>query len=334
MRTMELSKFGLENLALVDRPEPQPGEGQVVVRLRAASVNYRDFLITMGFYNPSLKLPLIPVSDGAGEVVAVGKGVTTVKVGDRVTSTFWQSWTDGPASLQKISVSTGSEAPGVLTEFGVFPATAVVKIPAHLDFAEAAALPCAGTTAWRSLTSIGRVKAGDTVLILGTGGVAITALQLAKAMGCKVIMTSSSDEKLAKAKALGADHGINYKNDAEWGKTAFGIAGLGVKAVVETGGAGTLVQSIAALGWDGDIAYVGSLAGMSAEMNLIGLVAKNARLHGLTVGSVAEHEALFHFIAQHQIKPVLDARFPFEKSREAIQAIAAGKHFGKLIIEI
>jgi NADPH:quinone reductase-like Zn-dependent oxidoreductase len=334
MRTMELPKFGLENLSLVKREQPAPGPGQILVRVRAAAVNYRDFLITQGFYNPNLPLPLVPLSDGAGEVAAVGEGVSRFKPGDRVSSVFWQSWQDGPPSLQKISASTGCEAPGMLTEYALLPESAAVAIPGTLSFAEAAALPCAGVTAWRALTVLAGVKAGDTVLVLGTGGVSMLALQFAKALGCKVIVTSSSDEKLERARALGADHGINYRNDPEWGKTAFGLAGLGVQAVIETGGAGTLVQSIGALGWDGHIAYLGSLAGMSAEMNLLGLVAKNAHLHGLTVGSRADHEAMLAFVERHGIKPVVETAWNLEQGADALKAITAGQHFGKLIIGI
>jgi NADPH:quinone reductase-like Zn-dependent oxidoreductase len=333
MQSIELGQFGAEHLKLVERPQPKAGPGQVVVRMRAAAVNYRDFLIAQGYYKQDLPLPLTPLSDGAGEVADVGSGVTGVAVGDRVSSVFFQNWDSGPASLQKISVSTGCEAPGVLAEYAVLPEQAIVPIPADLSFSEAAALPCAGVTAWNAL-SLGKCKPGDTVLILGTGGVALCALQLAKAMGARVIVTSGSDEKLKKATALGADQVVNYKQDPEWGKTAFGMAGLGVNIVVETGGAGTLSQSIGALGWDGHIAYIGSLTGFSAELNLLGMVGKNAHLHGLTVGSRQQHREMLAFVSKHGIRPVLDDKRTLKDGGAAIQAIPAGQHFGKMVVRI
>lgn len=333
MQSIELGQFGADHLKLVQRPQPKAGPGQVVVRMRAAAVNYRDFLIAQGYYNPELPLPLTPLSDGAGEVADVGAGVTGVTVGDRVSSVFFQDWDSGPATLQRISVSTGCEAPGVLSEFALLPATAIVPIPAQLSFSEAAALPCAGVTAWNAL-SLGKCKAGDTVLVLGTGGVALCALQLAKAMGAKVIVTSSSDQKLEEASRLGADHAINYKQDAEWGKTAFGMAGFGVNLVVESGGAATLAQSIGALGWDGHIALVGQLTGFTTELNLLGLVGKNAHLHGLTVGSRQQHRDLLAFVVKHGIKPVLDDKRTIQEGGAAIQSIAAGQHFGKIVVRI
>ncbi|MEO7386689.1 MAG: NAD(P)-dependent alcohol dehydrogenase [Gammaproteobacteria bacterium] len=333
MQRIELDKFGVENLKRVDGPQPKAGPGQVLVRMRAAAVNYRDFLIAQGYYKQDLPLPLIPLSDGAGEVVEVGAGVVSVASGDRVSSVFFQNWDSGPATLPRISVSTGCEAPGVLAELAVLPEQAIVPIPAQMTFSEAAALPCAGVTAWRAL-SLGNCKAGDTVLVLGTGGVALCALQFAKAMGARVIVTSSSDEKLERASILGADHAINYQKDPEWGKTAFGLAGFGVNLIVESGGAGTLSQSIAALGWDGHIAYIGSLTGFSAELNLLGIVGKNAHLHGLTVGSRQDHRDMLAFVSKHGIKPVLDDRRSLKDGADAIQSIATGKHFGKIVVTI
>lgn len=333
MQNIELGQFGVENLKLVERPRPEAGPGQVLVRIRAVSVNYRDFLIAQGYYKQDLPLPLIPLSDGAGEVAGVGPGVTGVAVGDRVSSVFFQAWDSGPASLQKISVSTGCEAPGVFAEYAVLAEQAIVPIPASISFSEAAALPCAGVTAWNAL-SLGKCKPGDTVLVLGTGGVALCALQFAKAMGARVIITSGSDEKLKQATALGADQVVNYKRDPEWGKTVFGMAGLGVNIVVETGGAGTLAQSIDALGWDGHIAYLGSLTGFSAELNLRVIVGKNAHLHGVTVGSRQQHREMLAFVARHAIRPVLDDKRTLREGCAAIQAIAAGLHFGKIVVRV
>jgi NADPH:quinone reductase-like Zn-dependent oxidoreductase len=334
MRSVEIPRFGLEHIAVVDRPEPEPAPGEVVVKVHAASLNYRDFLIALGFYKPDLALPLVPLSDGAGEVTAVGPGVSGVAVGDRVSSCFWQTWADGPATLPRIARSTGCEAPGMATEFAVLPAEAVVSLPDGLAFDAAATLPCAALTAWTALTTVGRTRPGHTVLALGTGGVSLFALQFAKAMGARVIITSSSDEKLERAKALGADHVINYKRDAAWGKTAFGLAGSGVNTVVEIGGAGTLAQSIDALGCDGNIAYLGQLAGMSGELNLIGLVAKCAGLHGVLVGSRAAHEEMLAFVAEHGIQPVIDHRVPLADTGAALAAMPAGQHFGKVVVSV
>jgi NADPH:quinone reductase-like Zn-dependent oxidoreductase len=334
MKAVSLARFGLEHLAVAEVPAPTPGPGQVLVRLRAASLNYRDLMIVQGFYKPDLKLPLVPLSDGAGEVAALGAGVTGLQVGDHVSPAFWQSWSDGPPTLAGIAVSTGCEAPGTLAGFGVFPASALLKLPAGMDFADAACLPCAGVTAWRAIQLAGGVGPGDTVLVLGTGGVAILALQLAKALGARVIVTSSSDAKLERARSLGADATINYRTTPEWGQTAFGMAGLGVKLVVETAGAATLAQSVAALGWNGHISYLGSLAGFSTELNLLGLVGKNAHLHGLTVGSRADHADLLAFVVRHGIRPVIDSRVSLAAAPAALAALGGGQHFGKVVVDL
>lgn len=334
MRQAQLGQFGLEHLAMVDTDPVEPGEGQVSVKVESASLNYRDYLICMGFYKPELDLPLVPLSDGAGTVAAVGEGVTSVSVGDRVSSVFWQAWPDGPAAPSKIGASTGCEAPGMASEYALLPESAVVRLPDAISLDTAAAIPCAAVTAWTSLTTVGGTKPGDAVLCLGTGGVSLFALQIAKALGASVIITSSSDEKLERAKSLGADHGINYKTNPDWGKEAFGLAGLGVNTVVETGGAGTLAQSIEALGWDGHIAYLGMLSGMSAELNLMGLVAKGAHLEGVMVGSRAEHVKLLEFMAEHQIEAVVDSRAPLAELGASLGAMAGGRHFGKLLIDI
>jgi len=334
VRQARLEQFGLEQLAIVDTERPEPGECEVSIQVESASLNYRDFLICMGLYKPDLQLPMVPLSDGAGTVAAVGEGVTSVSVGDRVSSVFWQAWPDGPAALSKIGASTGCEAPGMACEYALLPETAVVKLPDTIGMDTAAAIPCAAVTAWTALTTVGHTKPGDTVLCLGTGGVSLFALQIAKALGANVIITSSSDEKLERAKALGADHGINYKQNPEWGKEAFGFAGLGVNTVVETGGAGTLAQSIEALGWDGHIAYLGMLAGMSADLNLMGLVGKGAHLEGVMVGSRAEHVKLLEFVAEHQIEAVPDSRAPLAELAATLGAMPGGRHFGKLLIDI
>jgi NADPH:quinone reductase-like Zn-dependent oxidoreductase len=333
VQAIQLDHFGVDHLRLIERPLPEPGPRQVLVRMRAASVNFRDCLIVQGQYRRDLPLPLTPLSDGAGEVEAVGAGVTTLAPGDRVSSVFFQQWADGPASADKIAISTGCEAPGVLAEYAVLPQEAVLPVPAALSFAEAAALPCAGVTAWHAL-ALGRCGPGRTVLVLGTGGVAVCALQFALAMGARVIVTSGSDDKLARAAALGADAGINYRRDPEWGRTAFAIAGRGVDLVVETAGAGTLGQSLAALGWDGHIACLGTLTGLSTELSLLPILRKSGHLHGITVGSRAHHQELLDFVASRGIRPVVEERSGLRGGPAAIRDIVGGGHFGKVVVRI
>ncbi len=335
MRQIQLQKPGIENLVLAEVEQPEPGPGEVLVKVHAASINYRDFLIAMGFYGgPGLTLPLVPLSDGAGEVIETGSGVTQVQAGDRVTSLFWQDWQDGVATPTNRSISTGCEAPGMLTEYTVMPESAVARVPDSLTYDEAATLPCAGLTAWSSLTTHARVKAGETVLLMGTGGVSLFGLQFAKALGATTIITSSSDEKLERARELGADHVINYKETPEWGAKAFELASGGVDVVIEIGGAGTLQQSLAAVGLSGRIAYVGTLTGMNTDLNLLELLGKNLQIHGLTVGNHADHEKMVGFIDEHGLSPVIDARSELEQGAETIANIAAGQHFGKLVVTL
>ena len=335
MRHVQLKEPGMENLVLAEVEQPQPGPGEVLVRVHAASINYRDFLIASGLYgSPRMTLPLVPLSDGAGEVIEVGDGVTQVQAGDRVTSLFWQDWPDGFATTANRSISTGCEAPGMLTEYALLPESAVARFPGSLSYDEAATLPCAGLTAWSSLTTHARVKPGETVLLMGTGGVSLFGLQFAKALGATTIITSSSNEKLHRAQELGADHVINYQETPEWGAKAFELADGGVDAVIEIGGAETLQQSLAAVGVSGRIAYVGTLTGMNANLNLLELLGKNLQIHGLTVGNRTEHEKMIGFIDEHRLNPVIDRRFDLEQSPQAIANIAAGQHFGKLVVTL
>ena len=335
MRHVQLKAPGTENLVLAEVDRPKPGPGEVLVKVHAASINYRDFLIAMGFYgSPGLTLPLVPLSDGAGQVVEVGDGVTQMQAGDRVTSLFWQDWMDGVATGENRSISTGCEAPGMLTEYALLPESAVARFPDNLSYDEAATLPCAGLTAWSSLTTHARVKPGETVLLMGTGGVSLFGLQFAKALGATAIVTSSSNEKLQRAQQLGADHVINYKETPEWGTRAFELANGGVDALIEIGGAETLQQSLAAVGVSGRIAYVGTLTGMNTDLNLLELLGKNLQIHGLTVGNRAEHEKMIGFIDEHGLNPVIDRRFDLEQSPKAIESITAGQHFGKLVVTL
>ncbi len=333
MRLVELQAFGADGLVIEERDVPRPGPGEVLVQVKAASVNYRDFMICQGMYNPGLEMPVTPLSDGAGDVLEVGEGVENVATGDRVTSLFWQDWADGPARPGIRTTTTGCEAPGMLTEYALLPAGAVTPCPENLDYAESATLPCAALTAWSCLHAGGDIGPDDTILTLGTGGVSLFALAFAKSMGARVVVTSSSDEKLERAVALGADDTINYKTHPEWGSMVFERTG-GVARIVETGGGGTLPQSIAAVGLAGSISLIGALAGPSAELSLLGLIGKNAQLHGITVGNRSAHQSMCRHIESSDIHPVIDRSYALDQSGDAILGIAEGSHFGKLVIDM
>lgn len=339
MRAFELPKFGIDNLHATSLEEPAlksgPVAGEALIRFRAASINYRDFMIAEELFVGEDHLPIIPLSDGAGEVVAVGEGVTRVAVGDLVTPLFFPQWTSGDALGAERAVSTGLEAPGCLREYGSFSEQALVKVAAHLTAEQAACFPCAGLTAWNALVTTSAIKDGDTVLVIGTGGVSIFALQFAKAMGATVIITSSSDEKLDRAKALGADHGINYKATSEWGEAAKALTnGRGVDAVVEIGGTGTLAQSFQAVRRGGHIAIIGALAGAQMDIQVYQLIMTNAHLHGISVGNRDDFEAMMAFVEAHNIVPVIEKSYPFEEAATALRDIDKGSHFGKLTVSI
>jgi NADPH:quinone reductase-like Zn-dependent oxidoreductase len=325
--------FGLENLAIVDRPEPNPGPGQVLVRVRAASLNYRDLLMARGQYNPKLPLPRVLGSDAAGEVAAVGAGVTRFKPGDRVAGCFMQDWEDGPVTDGAARSALGGELDGVIAEQAVLREGGLVSVPEHLSHEEAATLPCAAVTAWNALTEA-KTGPGTTVLLQGTGGVSIFALQLAKALGARAIITSSSDEKLARAKALGADAGTNYKANPDWDKWARQqTGGTGVDAVVEVGGAGTLERSLKAVKYGGHVALIGVLSGVGTFNPMLVLM-KAVRLQGVFVGSRAMFEAMNRVIAEKQIRPVIDRAFPLADAPAAFRHLESGSHFGKVVIRM
>lgn len=332
MKALRLNEFGLDKLKLDDIPTPQPGHGQVLLKMHAASLNYRDYLIAQGTYNPRLPMPLTLGSDSAGEVVELGPGVTRVKVGDRVTPTFSQSWLAGEPERAVITGSSlGSPLDGVLSEFMVVSEQGVVPVPANLTALEAATLPCAGLTAWSAIIKFGQVKPGDTVFIQGTGGVALFALQFAKLVGACVIITSKSDEKLARCQAMGADHTINYVTQPKWEKVALEITnGRGVDHLVELGGAATVNQSIRATRMGGTISMIGVLSGPVAQVQLPLIVMQNMRLQGVAIGSRADHEAMCRAIAQNNLKPVISHVFDFAESAEAVRALPQGEHFGKI----
>lgn len=325
--------FGLDNLKLVERPDPKPRAGEVVIRMGAASLNYRDLLMVEGAYNPRQPLPLVPCSDGVGTVVEAGEGVSRVAVGDRVATLFSQAWFDGEPTAAKLRSTLGGPIDGALCDTMLLPEDGVIHIPEHLSDAEAACLPCAGLTAWSALVEQGGITAGDVVLVQGTGGVSIFALQLAGLLGARVIVTSSSDAKLERVRELGAWRTINYATDPKWGKTASSMTGGGgVDLVVEVGGAGTLAQSLRAIRVGGTVAVIGVLSGTSAPFDVIPILMQHVRLQGILVGSRAGFERMNRAIAVGEMRPVVDRVIPFDDAPAAFELMKKGGHFGKICI--
>lgn len=330
MKAFELQGFAIDQLALVDRPEPTPGPGQALVKMKAWSLNYRDLMVTRGTYAPNIRFPFLILSDGAGEVAAVGEGVTRVTVGDRVAPAFMQKWIEGPPSEAKAKSALGGAIQGLAAEYAVFDAEGLVAVPDHLTYEEAAALPCAAVTAWNALVTSGALAAGDTILVQGTGGVSLFALQFARILGARVIATSSSDAKLARVKDLGALDGINYKTTPEWGARAREISGAGVDHVVEVGGAGTLGQSLKAVRVGGRVSMIGVLTGGQADT--VPILMKNVCLQGIFVGSREMFEAMNKAIAASGMRPVIDRVFPFAELPGALRHMESGRHFGKIVL--
>lgn len=332
MKAFEIQQFGIDELMVVEREEPRPAAHQVLVKMRAASLNYRDLMMVKGWYNPRLKTPLVPLSDGAGEIVAVGENVKKWQIGDRVCPIFTQGWIEGAPDATKARTALGGDLDGVLREFAVFDGSGLVKIPDFLSYEEAATLPCAAVTAWNALT--GKVQAGETVLTQGTGGVSVFAVQFARAFGAKIIATSSSDVKLEKIRQIGADEIINYKQTPDWDKRVLELtAQTGVDHVVEVGGAGTLAKSLNAVKVGGHVALIGVLTG-AGEINPMPILMKSIKLQGIYVGSRAMFEAMNRAVEQNQIKPVIDKTFALEESREALKYLESAQHFGKIVISI
>jgi NADPH:quinone reductase-like Zn-dependent oxidoreductase len=334
MQQFELPEFGIDQLQLVEVAAPEPGAGQVLVQFGGASINYRDYQIVSGEFAPTQPLPIVPLSDGAGRVAAVGDGVTGFQVGDCVAPLFFPHWHSGAALAAERSLSSGLEVPGVLRELGVYDEAHIAKVAAHLSAADAACFPCAGLTAWSCLQDLSGVKADDIVLVQGTGGVSIFGLQFAKAMGATVIVTSGSDAKLERALELGADFVINYRATPEWGIAARDLTGgRGVDAIIEIGGQGTLQQSFAALARGGHISIVGYLAGIDVGLTVFDLIERNANLHGVSVGNRDSFVAMMRFVEQHQIQPVISSRHDFTSAATALREIVAGEHIGKIVVD-
>ena len=317
----------IDDLRRGERAQPEPGPSEVLIRVRAAALNFRDIAVVRGKYiGGPLKQDTIPLSDGAGEVVAVGADVRDFTVGDRVVATFSQG---------HAHAALGSPLDGMLTEYRSLDASGVLPIPADLSFEEAATLPCAAVTAWNALTEGKAVRPGDTVLTLGTGGVSLFALQLAKMAGARVIITSSSDDKLERARALGADETINYKREPDWERAVLELTGgQGADHVVELGGAGTLPRSYQAVGPRGEISLIGVMTLPDGDLSPYGLMFKGATLRGIFVGDKALFMGLNRAIEVNGLKPVIDTVFEFDDAVEAYNYLRSAQHFGKIVIRI
>ncbi len=333
MRAYEIqSAGGVDALVVAERADPQPAPGEVLISVRASSINYRDLATIEAPEGRGIGYPTIPNSDAAGVVLAVGQGVSTVAPGDRVASCFFQHWRDGAITPQAMASALGGALDGVLCERRVLAQHGVVPIPQHLDFASAATLPCAALTAWHALVEFGSLAPGETVLLLGTGGVSIFALQFAKILGARVILVSGSDAKIERARARGADVCVNYRAHPDWHQHVLKATdGAGVDLTLEVGGAGTLERSVAATRLAGRIALIGVLT--AGEVNPAMIMRKSIHLQGLYVGNRAMFLRMNRAIAQHAIMPVIDARFTFDAARAAYHAMRAAAHFGKIVIE-
>jgi NADPH:quinone reductase-like Zn-dependent oxidoreductase len=333
MRAWQISSFGIDSLEFVDRPTLVPGPGEVLIAVRAISFNYRDLLMVTGRYNPKLRLPRVPCSDGAGEVVAVGEGVTAWKPGDRVAGIFMQNWLDGTLTPPRAKGALGGDIDGMLTENVVLRETSLVPIPEHLSFQEAATLPCAAVTAWNALAA-GNLKPGGTVLIQGTGGVSIFALQFARIMGLRVLGISSSYEKLQRAIGIGLDIGLNYRDHPDWERwVSDQTGGEGVDLVVEVGGIGTLPRSLKAVRIGGTVAQVGVLSEVAEPFSISTILHKMVRIHGIYVGSRRDFVEMNKAISLAQLRPVGE-EFPWTQAREVLHRMEEGSHFGKLVLTV
>jgi len=335
MKAYQLSATtGPDALRFVELPQPKPTAGQVLVRVRATALNYRDLLVSDGRYG-KVALPLIPLSDGAGEIAVVGEGVTRWKTGDRVAGTFFQDWLTGPFRRETTNTALGGALNGMLAEYVALSEQGVVAVPPHLSFEEAAALPCAALTAWQALVTRGNVSADETVLLLGTGGVSIFALQFAKMHGARVIITSSSDAKLARARTLGADETINYRSVPDWEKEVFRLTdGAGVDQIVEVGGTGTFVKSLRSIAPGGQVHLVGGVSGFTSDVPLTEIIRKLVVVRGIYVGNRAMFEAMNRAISLHRTKPVIDRTFGFADAPAAYRYQQSGAHFGKVVISV
>lgn len=327
MRAWQIDEFGMEHLTLVEHRPAELRRMEVRVRILACSLNYRDLLMIRGEYDPRLALPLVPLSDGAGEVIEVGEDVTRLSVGDRVAGAFAPLWMDGSPSRESVRQTRGGPINGMLRQSIVGDEAGFVRVPDYLSDEEAATLPCAAVTAWNALDG---VRAGERVVTQGTGGVSIFALQLAKLMGAEVVVTSSSDAKLERARELGADHTLDYVADPNWGKRVAELGGA--DRVIELGGASTLDQSLRAVRTGGQLSLIGILGGPKAEVMLTKILMNAIRVQGIIVGSRASFEAMNRAMASAELRPVIDRVFDFEDAPAAFAYLMRGAHFGKVVI--
>lgn len=335
MKAYELQQFGLTGFQRVERDVPEPGPGQVRLRMSAASLNYHDLATAMGMANPRMKLPVVPLSDGCGVVDAVGAGVSRVKVGDRVTTTFFPAWLSGRPTRERLTGVPGEHIDGCLQEFMLLGQDSVVAVPAHLSDVEAATLPCAALTAWRSIVVEGQVKAGDRVLLQGSGGVSIFALQFCRMLGAEVIMTTSSADKAERLLDLGAHHIINYREHPEWSRRVRELTGgEGVDHVVEVGGSGTFNQSLRSIRIGGHVSMIGVLTGVADVIPTALIMSLNATVKGITVGSREDFESMNRAIAVAGIKPVIGQTLAFDEAVDAYRLMQEAGHFGKICLRI
>ena len=336
MRVFQIEgDWGFDNLRLSERPEPKAGPGQVVIAMRMASLNSRDLIVPeRGYGRATGELPLIPVSDGVGEVIEVGDGVTRVRVGDRVCPTYFQNWAGGNATPERLASALGGPLDGVMADRVCLSEDGVVRLPDYLTDAEAATLPCAALTAWSAVVTHGQTRAGDRLLVQGTGGVALFALAFAKLQGAHVTVISSSDDKLERVRALGADETINYRETEDWARASRAITADrgGFDNIIELGGAKTLPQSLRAVRPGGTLSMIGVLSGLNIEASLGPIVARQVRLQGVTVGHRDGFEAMLRAMAQHEVHPVLGDSFAFEQLKDAMEHLRQGGHFGKTLI--
>ncbi len=335
MKVVEIQKeFSLDSLKIVERPDPVPGPGQVVLKMKAFSVNYRDLLVVNGVGRWKPSLPRVPLSDGVGIVLTTGAGVSRVRVGDRVAPIFYPKWLDGRVASEKMgSPLGGAVADGVLAEYTLLSEESVVDVPEHLSDEEAATLPCAAVTAWNSVVLSGRITPGDTVVVLGTGGVSVFALHFAKFLGARVIITSSSHQKLARAKELGAAAGVNYTATSDWPTAVMELTdGVGADHVVDT--VGNLKEAIAAVRLGGTVAFVGLLAGISTDLDLVSFMGKSARVQAVDVGSRQMFEDMNKAIRLHKLHPVVDRVFGFSELGAALKYLGEGRHLGKICLRV
>ena len=334
MKVWKIPAFGIDNLVLVEKALPEPAAREVLVRVHAVSLNYRDLMTVVGFYNPKLALPRVPLSDGAGEVVSVGAEVTRFSPGDRVAGIFMQNWLDGAPTAAKYRGALGGDIDGMMSQYVVLADDGLISVPAYLTYEQAATLPCAALTAWNALIAAG-IRSGDTVLIQGTGGVSIFALQFAKALGARVLGTSSSDEKLARAGELGLDAGLNYRSRPEWADWVLEQTdGEGADLVVEVGGAGTFSQSLKAVRIGGTVTQIGVLSQSDEPVAIPLILRKQLRLRGIYVGSRYDFEVMNRALVQTRLMPAIDSTFPMADAQEAFRAMQNGSHFGKLVVRM